>query len=275
MTHRPGGIRYALVQDAPAVREPERNLATVSRLAERLAGHADLLVLPEMFLTGYLLDPGLERIAETADGPSIRVLRGLANRHRLIIVCGFPERTPQGRYNSAIVIDRDGHPAGVYRKTHLFGDEARHFLPGDALPVFHTSAGPLGVLICYDIEFPEPARVLALQGARTLAVPTANMRPYAEHHAVYARARAMENGLGVLIANQVGDVGTLTMCGESRAVTPAGEVRAVSGAGTAVLTGRLPSTRPADRDPALRYLAHRRTDLYASLAGPSGTAQLS
>ncbi|MCZ4611092.1 carbon-nitrogen hydrolase [Streptomyces sp. Lzd4kr] len=257
-------LRYALLQDAPALGDKRQNLATAAGTTQRLRGLVDVVVFPEMFLTGYALDPKLPQLAEDADGPSLRRLRAFAALNHTAIICGFPERTPHGLYNSVVVIDRDGRQVGIYRKTHLFGDEPRYFLPGRRLSVFRTSLGPVGVLVCYDLEFPEPARVLALRGARLLAVPTANMYPYAFHHAVYARARAMENGVGVLIANQVGRVGALRMAGGSRAITPEGEVCAASEDASEVLTGeiRLPS-EPSDD--ALRYLRHRRADLYGIL----------
>jgi predicted amidohydrolase len=258
--------RVAVVQRQPRSADPQANLGAVADVLGRLAGAVDVVVFPELFLSGYLTD-GLDRIAEPLDGPLVGALSGLARRHRTLLVCGLPEAADGRWFDTAVVLDADGTLAGAYRKTHLFGTEPAVFTPGDRLPVFDTGVGRVGVLICYDLEFPEPARVLAAQGAELLVVPTANMDPYADLHRVHARARAMENGVHLLLANQVGMVGDLVMCGGSRIVADTGEVLAAAGRGEALLLAELPDAADGARDPALDYFAHRRPDLYRAAPG--------
>ncbi|MGZ4758032.1 MAG: carbon-nitrogen hydrolase family protein, partial [Acidimicrobiales bacterium] len=141
------------------------------------AAGAELVVLPEMAACGYLLDPDhLDRHAEPDDGsgPVLTRWRELARSLGVAIIGGFTERTDSGIANAAVVIDASGTVLGTYRKLHLFGAEHRLFVPGDrGLPVFTLGDTRVGVLICYDLRFPESARILALQGADVVAVPTA------------------------------------------------------------------------------------------------------
>ncbi|MGZ4705591.1 MAG: carbon-nitrogen hydrolase family protein [Acidimicrobiales bacterium] len=141
------------------------------------AAGAELVVLPEMAACGYLLDPDhLDRHAEPDDGsgPVLTRWREMARSLGVAIIGGFAERTDSGIANAAVVIDASGTVLGTYRKLHLFGAEHRLFVPGDrGLPVFTLGDTRVGVLICYDLRFPESARILALQGADVVAVPTA------------------------------------------------------------------------------------------------------
>lgn len=270
MTER---FTLALAQ-AEAVRyDKDANLAKAERLMGRAAERgAKAILFPEMFLTGYTVWERVAELAEPLDGPSIRRLAGLAGRFGMHVVCGFPEERPEpgaGPYNSACVIGADGSILGAYRKTHLFDREPRYFSPGEELLVFDTSVGPVGVAICYDLEFPEVARLLALRGARLILNPTANMDPYAEYQEVYLRARAMENGVYVATANTVGEDGTYRYFGESAAVDPRGRVLCRGGSGEELLLAEIDlGARPADEN--LEYLGRRRPDLYGMLVEEAG-----
>ncbi len=260
-------FKLAIAQ-AEAVRyDKDANLARVEELMARASSNgAQAILFPELFLTGYTVWDRLAELAEPLEGPSIRRLADLAGRFRLAVVCGFPERRPGFRpYNSACVIGPDGTVVGAYRKTHMFDREPEFFSPGEALPVFDTPFGPVGVAICYDLEFPEVARILALQGARIILNPTANMEPYAEYQAVYLRARAMENGIHIAAANTVGDDGTYAYFGESAAVDPRGRVLCRAERGEELLSAEIDlGAGPADQN--LQYLGRRRPDLYRALA---------
>jgi predicted amidohydrolase len=260
-------VKLAMAQ-AEAVRyDKDANLARAEELMDRASSEgAHAILFPEMFLTGYTVWDRVDELAEPLEGSAIRRLADLARRFRLGVVCGFPERRPgSSPYNSACVIGPDGTVIGAYRKTHLFDREPEFFSPGEALPVFDTPFGPIGVAICYDLEFPEAARVLAMRGARVVLNPTANMEPYAEYQAVYLRARAMENGIHVAAANTVGDDGTYVYFGESAAIDPQGRVLCRAGSGEELLIAELDlEGGPADQN--LEYLRRRRPDLYRSLA---------
>ena len=145
------------------------------------------------------------------------------------MVFGAPERFGGGIANSAIYLDREGTLAGVYRKTHLFGAESQAFVPGDELLIADLEGYRIGFMICFDVEFPEVARVLAQAGADLLVTISANMQPFGRDHAVFATARALENGLPHVYVNQVGRGEEFTFTGGSMAVTADGETLAEAG----------------------------------------------
>lgn len=155
---------------------PEANRATVETFVRAEAAQgSQLVVLPELAIQGYCLDPeGMADCAEPADGPTATLLRHLANELKLVIVCGFCERGEDGLlYNSAILV-RPGRTDVIYRKLHPFDREKNVFAPGDrGLVLAQTDLGCIGICVCYDLRFVEVARGLALAGADILAVPTA------------------------------------------------------------------------------------------------------
>ena len=183
---------------------------------------------PEMFTSGYGITPGqVLRHAEDAGGPTEAAVARIARQHRIAIAYGHPERAPgdsapndsapngsapngrayNGRaYNAATLIVADGVVRGRHRKVHLFGDLDRElFVPSGSPPTaFDFDGARVGMLICYDVEFPEAVRRLAVDGARAVLVPTANMTGYEEVQEFLVRARACENGCGVVYANYCG-----------------------------------------------------------------------
>lgn len=237
--------------------------------AQAVSKGADLLVTPEMFLTGYAIGAGrVAALAEQADGPMAQAVTALAQRHGVAIVYGYPEHNPDGQaFNAAQAIASDGTRLMNYRKTHLFGDMDRaQFSAGDAASqVFEYGGWRLGLLICYDVEFPETVRGLALQGADAVLVPTANMEPFDEVQRVLLPARALENSLYLAYANACGREGTLVYNGLSGVMGPDGGVQDQAGKGeqlrvtlldaAALQHRRLHSQRPS-----------RRPDLYSPLA---------
>ncbi len=244
--------------------------------AEAAAAGADLLVCPEMSLTGYGI--GAERaraLAEPADGALAQAVRRIAQHHRLAIVYGYPEHNGErAPFNAVQAIDPDGQTLAHYRKTHLFGDmDRQQFSPGDRAPTaFDWRGWRLGLLICYDVEFPETVRLLALQGADAVLVPTANMRAYDEVPQLLVPARACENRLYVAYANACGEEPGLVYGGLSVLASPQGAVLAQAGRTMELLIGAL--RRPAlDSARAATQLPHRRADLYTNLlAGPTRNA---
>ncbi len=235
--------------------------------AQARAQGAEVLVCPEMSLTGYQIGAAaVAALAEQADGALAQAVAAIAQRHRIAIVYGYPEHNPQGRpFNAVQFIDADGERLANYRKTHLFGGIDRaQFSPGPQAPgVFDWRGWRLGLLVCYDIEFPEPARGLALQGVDAILVPTANMIDFDEVQRVLLPARALENRVFVAYANACGQEGGTTYGGLSTACAPMGEVQAQAGREGALLLATL------DRA-ALQHARHtgqwpdRRTDLYRS-----------
>lgn len=163
------------VQFGAKLYAPAENRAKIAKMvrAESEAGAA-LIVLPELAVSGYGLDPkGLAKSAENFDGPTLALLNGLSNELGVILVCGFCECEGNRLYNSAILTSPGIKPV-LYRKLHLFDAEKDVFCPGDkGLVMAKTEIGMIGICVCYDLRFVEVARGLALAGADLLAVPTA------------------------------------------------------------------------------------------------------
>ena len=239
--------------------------------AQARAQGTDLLVTPEMSLTGYAI--GAERVAalaEPADGPLAQAVAAIAQRHHLAIVYGYPEQNATGKpFNAAQAIGPDGTLSINYRKTHLFGDLDRtQFSAGDvSSQVFEWRGWRLGLLICYDVEFPEAVRGLALQGADAVLVPTANMVPFDEVQRVLRPARALEIRLFVAYANACGNEGPLVYNGLSTACGPDGRTLTQAPAtGDCLLQIKL-TRRVLDAARTASPLQDRRSDLYGRLAG--------
>ncbi|MEA2638271.1 MAG: hypothetical protein QOE18_1328, partial [Chloroflexota bacterium] len=167
--------RIAVAQYEPRVGELDANRAQAVRWATDAAAQgADLIVLPELASSGYVFmdQEEAQRAAEDPDnGPTVRALRDVCAAHRCHIVAGLNERDGDCRHNSAVLVGPSGRLA-TYRKLHLFYNEQRWFEPGDELPIVDLPIGRVGIIICYDLWFPEPARALALAGAEIIAVPT-------------------------------------------------------------------------------------------------------
>ncbi|GIX06855.1 MAG: amidohydrolase [Candidatus Poribacteria bacterium] len=220
-------VRAAAVQMDVRWGEIKANLDRVlQHLEEAVQGGAELVVFPECALSGYCFE-GLEESAPYAlragDGP----LQAFAERCAQLGVTGvvgFLEREGEQQYNSALLARPDGSWA-VYRKTHLptLGID-RFVARGDRLPVFSVPFGRMGILICYDVRFPEAPRVLGLSGAEVIALPT-NWPVGAESSPDFiTRARAWENRVWIVAANRVGVERGRRFIGRSQIVTPSGEV---------------------------------------------------
>ncbi len=223
----------ALLQTSPTKGQRDLNLDRVGETTAAL--DADLLVLPELFASGYFFDSTEQAWAlgeSVPDGPTVRRLEAWARGTGATIVAGLPERDGDVLYNAAVVITPKGW-LGTYRKTHLYYEETLHFAPGDTgFPVFTVTdrAGRsyrLGVMICFDWIFPESARTLALHGAEVIAHPSNLVLP---HCPDAMPIRALENGVFTATANRIGSETngqeTLTFIGRSRICSPRGEVLA-------------------------------------------------
>jgi predicted amidohydrolase len=186
-------VRTTVAQLDPVLGDVDANRAAVeSTLSRARSQDSDLVVFPELFLTGYHIGDEPDRLTEDAIR-AVEELRALTDD--LVVVLGTPTRGASGeRYNSAVVL-QNGEIVGTYHKTHLYGGEPELFRPGDRFPTIETAVGTLGVDICYDVEVPEVARRLAMNGADILVTISANMRPCVRDQALYHGARAIENGL--------------------------------------------------------------------------------
>ncbi|MCM5559718.1 carbon-nitrogen hydrolase family protein [Pleomorphomonas sp. JP5] len=196
--------------------------------AEAAAGGARLLVTPELGLVGYGAGPDLPLLAEPADGPLAESLVAIARRHSLAVVAGFAERDGDAIYNSALFVSIDQR--AVYRKSHLYGAyEKRWFRAAAPSTVLVRHDGlSFGLLICYDVEFPENVRRLALAGADAVLVPTA--LPAGESGDFIAAhmiaVRAFENQTFVAYVDNCGKDGDFDYAGLSRIAAPDGTILA-------------------------------------------------
>jgi len=263
-------IRVAFVQGRPRFGAVDDNLAHGLALARGVA--ADLVVLPELWSSGYVFSSHEEvaRLAEDAkSGPTARALSAAARKERRHYIAGFPERSRGRFYNSALLVGPGGVKA-VYRKLHLFEREQEWFSPGN-LPLAVHRVGParLGILICFDWRFPETARALALKGADLIAHPSNLVFPNAQDA---MRTRAIENRIYVATANRIGlesrDGGRLRFTGRSQIVGPGGDVLA-----KATITETVARAADLDlaqsRDKSITRLTHlfrsRRPSFYREL----------
>lgn len=261
-------MRVALYQCPPLPLDPPGNLHRLHQVALEAKG-ADLLVLPEMFLTGYNIgSDAVNVLAEVYNGEWAQQIGRIARSAGLAIAYGYPERTEDGQiYNSVQLIDAHGERLCNYRKSHLFGDLDRSMFSAGSvdLPLVDLNGWKIGFLICYDLEFPENARRLAVAGAELIVVPTANMVPYDFVADVTVRSRAFENQCYLAYANYCGHEDEIQYCGQSSIAAPDGSQIALAGLDEALIVGELDRQLMDDSRAANRYLQDRRPELYGEL----------
>jgi len=255
--------RVAAWQCLPGPLDVAGNLRRLDGIcASAVAQGVEVLVTPEMFMSGYAITrPEVVRLAEDAGGPTEAAVAEIARRHGLAIVYGYPERAPGGAaYNAATMIGPDGVVRGRHRKVHLFGDVDRgQFVANPDRPAtFDFDGTRVGMLICYDVEFPESVRHLTVNGATAVLVPTANMIGCEVVQDILVRARAYENNCGLVYANYCGADDGFEYNGLSMICGPRGEVLAQAGVqGEELVIADLPGKSTGT------YLADRRGDLYS------------
>lgn len=241
-----------------------------------------LLVFPEVFMVrrpeGSTVPPA--ETAESLDGPFMNSIARAAVEHRLHLVMGIAERAegePYRAYNTAVLVAPSGEHLAVYRKVHLYdafnGRESERIVPGDVEPpVVDTPFGRIGLQICYDLRFPEWSRLLALKGAELIVAPTSwVVGPMKEEHWItLVRARAIENTCWVIAADQIRP----DRVGRSLVVDPMGVVVADGGEEAGLLVTEIDPDRVRrvrEKNPSL---AHRRPDLYGTIAKMPAVVQM-
>jgi predicted amidohydrolase len=223
-------ITIALVQMKPKLGESEENLIKMSEMIAKIASQqrVDLIIFPELITSGYELGLRFTEVAQRIPGPTVNLLSKRANEFGVYVAFGMvsKERVESVLYNSAVLIGPEGDLVEVYNKVHLRGEERMAFREGFKLPIVQTEIGNIGMMIGYDLAFPEVARTLALEGA-DLIVCMANWEAaHMDEWKTYVRARAYENSVFVAAVNRVGEDVTLSFGGESMLVGPRGQVYA-------------------------------------------------
>lgn len=261
-------MRVALYQCEPLPLDVSGNLTRLERQAQAAAAQgAQVLVCPEMFLTGYNIGArACAELAQAQDGPAAQRIAEIARQYAIAILYGYPERSVEQRvYNAVQLIDSRGKRLSNYRKTHLFSelDKSMFSAGEDLCPVVELNGWRLGMLICYDVEFPENTRRLALAGAELILVPTANMAPFDFVCDVTVRARAFENHCYVVYANYCGSEGEIRYCGLSSVCAPDGSRPALAAQDERLLIADLDRVQLAQARTVNDYFKDRRPDVYS------------
>ncbi|WKZ33642.1 MAG: nitrilase-related carbon-nitrogen hydrolase [Thermodesulfobacteriota bacterium] len=225
-------MRVAFIQTSPVFGDIASNVEKVVKRIARL--DAELVVLPELFSTGYQFRSRkelLELAEEVPGGYAVRRLADAAKSKGAYVVAGLAERSGKKAYNSAVLVGPRGH-IGTYRKAHLFWDEKKMFTKGDTpFAVYRAGKARVGMMVCFDWIFPEAARTLALMGADIICHPSNLVLPYCPEAMI---TRSIENRVFTITANRVGaeervEGKSLRFIGSSQITSPAGEVLARAG----------------------------------------------
>jgi len=282
-------LRRRKIGSVPAVaavaaefgRDMDQCLAQIARTVKRArARGAQLVVFPEAALGGYLYEPRLPVSrapigpppALSPDGEEVAELARIAGP--TVVCVGYTEAAPEGRYSSAVCVSGDG-VLGHQRKVHIPPAERDTYLPGQDLEAFDTPLGRIGMLLCYDKTFPEAARELSLDGAQIIASlaawPICRRSPAARiardrqvrHFNLLDQARAVENQVVWVSANQTGRLGRLRFPGQAKVVHPDGRVLASTGSSAGVALARVDALGAvADTRRHLSHLGDRRPHSY-------------
>ena len=271
-------IKAELAQLALVDGNLEHNLNKVLEAIGRadVAGGTQLIVFPETTLSGFPTRENIATIAQPLDGQALSKVREAVRRAGVAVAVGLAERDGARFYNTTVLIDATGEIALRYRKTHLWSSDENVFTPGDRFEVCNWNGLNVGLLICYDIEYPETARAQARLGAQLLIVTNGNMDPYGPVHQRAIAARAMENQVFALVTNRCGR-GDLQLCfpGQSTLVDPSGEVVVVAGGAETQLAVQVDPARIESSRRPYQYLHEARVALkLQAVASPRGTTAL-
>jgi predicted amidohydrolase len=268
-------LRVACWQIASPDAEPRRDrIERVLRGLEHV-DDVDLVVLPELWATGYFGFDAYQADAETLDGEFVRSLADMAVSKRCYVHVGsFVERSPTGWANSAVLLDPHGAVVLMYRKIHLFGYQSREaqlLTPGDDVAVAATPFGVIGTTTCYDLRFPELYRLLLDLGAELIVVPAAWPEARRAHWDALVRARAIEAQAFVVAVNAAGAQGGVQLAGASTIVDPAGHVLEQVGRDETWMRADLDLGRLRTLRAEFPVLDHRRIDVGPVRPWPAGS----
>lgn len=255
-------INAAAIQFNVKQGDVDANLVYVRTALKRVAARGtNLVVLPEMWSSGFAYKNLNELAGRTAG--IVEELLLLSKELGLVIVGSMPEPHGEKVFNTAYVID-NGRLAGSYRKLHLFSllGEDKAFDSGNSWLLADTTIGKVGVIICYDLRFPELSRRLTLEGAAVICVPAQWPKPRQEHWRTLLRARAIENQLFVVACNACGQIGKLDFFGMSMIIDPKGELLDEAGETESEISASLDLQMMADWRAQIPCLNDRRPGLY-------------
>ncbi len=221
-------VTIATVQMRPVLNEMEDNLVKMGDYITKICSSqkVDLIVFPELITTGYECGVRFVDLAQRVPGASVNIISQRAAEFQVHIAFGMPskEKVESIIFNSAVLVGPEGELIGEYRKVHLKGEERMTFRAGYKYPIFETKFGNVGLLLGYDVAFPEAARSLALDGADLIILCANWEKPRNDEWRTYVIARSYENSCFIAAANRVGEDATLSFIGDSMIVGPRGQV---------------------------------------------------
>jgi predicted amidohydrolase len=251
-------LRAAIYQYECRDEPPAARLERLDKMLGDYHGELDLVVCPELFLSGYSVGDRIRQLAEPQGGPFAQAAAALARKHRTALCYGYPERAGAAIYNVVACIDRDGRTVAHHRKLCLPNAyEKSYFATGDAYTLFELNGWKIAILVCYDVEFPEAVRGCAVRGADLVVAPTALKKEWFFVARSMIPTRAFENGLFVAYANYCGKEGAVEFLGESCFAGPKGRVIA-AGAGEELLMAELDPGDIKSARQTLTYLEDRK-----------------
>jgi len=226
-------IKLALAQISSKREDKKENLRKIEEFIIKAKEQGvDLVIFPELSLTGYVLHDQVYELAEVVPGPSTKRIEELAKRTGMHIIFGMPElseKTEATIFNTAVFIGPTGF-IGKFRKmylpTHSVFEEKRYFRPGYQIVAFNTAIGNIGLIICYDLFFPEVCRLTRLKGAELIVCISASPAIRKDYFEILTAARALENTVFLVYVNLSGVEEGLQFWGGSRLVSPTGDLMA-------------------------------------------------
>ncbi len=271
----------ASVQMSPKWMDYKENLAFMKEAITKAKdeNNADLVIFPELSSIGYIRERNRQfgrdyiKCAEKVPGPFTSGLMEHAKKTGVHVITGLTELHPEipaTLYNTAVLINPRGEIAGVHRKMHIPGFEKFYFAPSSSVNVFNTDIGTIGIAICYDCQFPEITRVLALKGAEVLVMlwnmPDFSNPPELLYH--YTATRAAENRMFAVSCNRIGKDGDISFFGHSCISDPVGNFLAKAEREETVLVATLNRDRMLEERAQQPVFRDRRPDLYSELIKP-------
>lgn len=225
----------------------------------------DVILLPETWNTGFFPESGLREMSAGASERVKAELGGIAREYSVNIIAGSVSNLRDGKvYNTALILDRAGRCIASYDKTHLFSPmkEDKHYAPGQELCAFSLDGIPCGIIICYDIRFPELARSLALRGMDVLFVVSQWPNKRIRHLHALTAARAIENQAYVVCCNSTGRTKDIQYAGCSPVISPLGNTVAIGDGFESILTAELDLSILSEIRSSIPVMNDRRPDLY-------------
>ncbi|RIX53542.1 carbon-nitrogen family hydrolase [Paenibacillus nanensis] len=260
-------LRLALLQMPIDAGHPAHNKAKLEAMLQEAVGGGqkpDVILFPELWNTGYALDE-IDKLADRNGEETIAFLSAFSRKHGVNVIGGsIAERKEDGVYNTIYAFDREGNRIGDYSKIHLFRlmDEEKYLKAGREPGRLLIEGEQAGMMICYDIRFPELTRTLALDGAKLLFVPAEWPNPRLHHWRTLLTARAIENQMYVVACNRMGVSGETSFFGHSLVIDPWGEIVAEAGEEETILTAEIDLALVDEVRSRIPVFEDRRPNLY-------------